>query len=69
MSSEILFEVKESPEGGYEARSIGYSIFTEADSVEQLRDAVRDAVLCHFEQPDRPKAIRLHFVKDEVIAI
>ena len=69
MSSEILFEVKESPEGGYEARSMGYSIFTEADSVEQLREAVRDAVLCHFEQPDLPKAIRLHFVKDEVIAI
>ena len=69
MSSEILFEVKESPEGGYEARSIGYSIFTETDSVEQLRDAVRDAVLCHFEQPARPKAIRLHFTRDEVIAI
>lgn len=52
MSSESLFEVKESPEGGYEARS----------------KAVRDSVLCHFEQPDLPKAIRLHFVKDEGIA-
>jgi hypothetical protein len=59
MSSEILFEVKESPEGGYEARSIGYSIFTEADSVEELRESVRDAVLCHFEQTDLPKMIHL----------
>ena len=69
MSSERLFEVKESPEGGYEARSVGYSIFTEADSVEELRESVRDAVLCHFEEPDLPKAIRLHFTRDEAIAI
>lgn len=64
-----LLEVKESPEGGYEARSVGYSIFTEADSVEELRESVRDAVLCHFGEPDLPKAIRLHFTRDEVIAI
>lgn len=66
--TEILFIVEEAAEGGYIARAVGASIFTEADDLEQLRAAVRDAVRCHFEEPDRPKAIRLHLVHDEVIA-
>jgi hypothetical protein len=65
---EIVFEVVESSEGGYEARALGYSIFTEAESVEDLKRMVRDAVKCHFEGDARPRVIRLHFVKDEVIA-
>lgn len=65
--SEIIFAVQESPEGGYEARAIGHSIFTEAESMEELRDMVRDAVRCHFDAGTRPSVIRLHFVKDEVI--
>ncbi|WP_406677154.1 2-oxoisovalerate dehydrogenase [Moorella sp. ACPs] len=69
MDQEILFLVEESPEGGYEARALGYSIFTEGKSVEELKDSVRDAVRCHFEEKDLPRAIRLHFVKDEVIAV
>jgi predicted RNase H-like HicB family nuclease len=52
------------------ARSIGASIFTEADTVEELRAGIREAVACHFEDPtERPKVIRLHFVRDEVIAL
>ena len=65
---EIIFIVEESPEGGYEARALGYSIFTEAESLEDLRKMVRDAVTCHFDELEgKPSLIRLHLVKDEVI--
>jgi hypothetical protein len=66
--SEIVFLVEDAPEGGVLARALGHSIFTEADSYEALRDSVRDAVQCHFDEHDRPKMIRLHDVKDEVLA-
>jgi len=66
--SEIVFVVEEAPEGGFVARAIGESIFTEADSLPQLHVAVRDAVRCHYDEADAPKLIRLHFVRDEVIA-
>jgi len=66
--NEIIFLIEEDLEGGYVARAIGESIFTQADTVESLRDVIRDAVKCHFEESDRPKLIRLHFVRDEVIA-
>ena len=65
--SEIIFSVQESPEGGYEARALGFSIFTEADSLEELKTMIRDAVSCHFEGADKPSVIRLHMVRDEVI--
>jgi hypothetical protein len=66
--SEIIFVVEHAPEGGLTARALGTSIFTQAESVEELHDRVRDAVRCHFEEGDAPKMIRLHFVRDEVIA-
>ncbi len=65
--SEIIFSVQESPEGGYEARALGHSIFTQADSFEELKVMIRDAVACHFEPDEKPRLIRLHLVKDEVI--
>lgn len=65
--SEIVFLVEDAPDGGFTARALGASIFTEADTLEALREAVRDAVACHFEDDDRPRLIRLHFVRDEVI--
>jgi hypothetical protein len=65
--SEIVFLVEDAPEGGFIARALGESIFTEADTLEELRSAVRDAVACHFDIADAPKVIRLHFVRDEVI--
>jgi dephospho-CoA kinase len=65
---EVIFVVDEAPEGGYAARALGESIFTEADTLEQLNSQVRDAVRCHFEEADAPKVIRLHFVRDEVIS-
>jgi len=66
--SELIFMVTESPEGGFEARALGESIFTEADDMESLYTNVRDAVHCHFEETDMPKVIRLHFVREEVLA-
>lgn len=68
VETEIIFTVEESPEGGYEARAVGHAIFTQADSLSELRSEVQDAVRCHFDEKDRPKLIRLHFVKDEVIS-
>lgn len=50
--NEIIFAVVESPEGGYEARALGYSIFTEADSLDDLKKMVRDAVNCHFDRSE-----------------
>lgn len=67
--SEIVFAVEESPEGGYEAHALGHSIFTETDSLPELRTMVRDAVRCHFDDESRPKVIRLHVVRDEMIAV
>jgi hypothetical protein len=66
--SEVIFSIEEAPEGGFVARALGYSIFTEADDLDALRNAVRDAVRCHFDEADRPKVIRLHFVREEVFA-
>ncbi len=65
--SEIIFVVEEAPEGGLLARALGESIFTQAESLEELHAQVRDAVRCHFEEGAAPKLIRLHFVRDEVI--
>jgi len=66
--NEIIFLVEEAPEGGYTARSLGYSIYTDADSITELHANVRDAVACHFDEAEKPGIIRLHFVRDEVIA-
>jgi hypothetical protein len=67
--TEIIFAVEESADGGYEARALGHAIFTQADTLEALRETVRDAVRCHFAEDDRPKLIRLHLVKDEVLPV
>ncbi len=66
--NEVIFLVEEAPEGGYTARALGESIFTEADTLEELYDQVRDAVRCHFDEGQEPKVIRLHFVREEVIS-
>lgn len=65
--SEIIFIVEEAPEGGFTARALGASIFTEGDTVAELHEQVRDAVRCHFDEGQKPKLIRLHFVRDELI--
>ena len=66
--NEIIFQIEEAAEGGYTARALGHAVFTEAESLDELRDNVRDAVRCHFDEGAGPKVIRLHFVRDEVLA-
>ena len=65
--SEVIFSIQESAEGGYEARALGFSIFTQADSLEELKTVVRDAVSCHFDEVNKPSVIRLHMVRDDAI--
>jgi predicted RNase H-like HicB family nuclease len=64
---ELIFLVEESEEGGYIAKGMSVSIFTEADTIEQLKEAVKDAIQCHFDDT-RPKLVRFHMVKEEVFA-
>jgi hypothetical protein len=66
--NEIIFLIEDAPEGGFTARALDVPIFTEADDINELHDKVRDAVDCHFEPSNKPKIIRLHFVREEVIA-
>jgi len=66
--TELVFVVEQAPEGGYTSRAVGDSIFTEADTLDELRSQVRDAVRCHYDEARRPAVIRLHFVRDEVFA-
>jgi hypothetical protein len=65
--NEIIFEIQEAPEGGYLAQALDYSIFTQAEDLEILRPQIKDAVNCHFDEAEKPKVIRLHFVREEVM--
>ncbi|KYC42399.1 2-oxoisovalerate dehydrogenase [Scytonema hofmannii PCC 7110] len=68
--SEIVFLVEDDLDGGYNARALGESIFTQADDLTTLREMIRDAVQCHYlDEQSRPKLIRLHIVRDEVFAL
>jgi hypothetical protein len=67
--SELIFLVEEAPEGGFTARALGESIFTEADTLLELHAQVRDAVQCHFDEGQAPKIVRLHFVREELLAV
>ena len=68
--TEIVFLVEDDPEGGFCARALGVSIFTEADDLSTLKENVLDAVRCHFPTEEgRPKVVRLHQVRDEVLAL
>jgi len=60
MASEIAFIVEESPEGGYEAKAVGHSVFTEAETLDELKSKIQDAVRCHFDPTDRPPLTHLH---------
>lgn len=57
--SEIIFVVEESPDGGYSARAVGESIHTQAETIPELHERVRDAVRCHFDDDRAPRLIRL----------
>ena len=66
--NEIIFLIEDAPEGGFTARALGQSIFTEADNLPALRQMIRDAVDCHFDEGQKPSMVRLHFVREEVMA-
>lgn len=67
---EIFFLVKEDEFGGFTAKAIGYSIFTEAETVSELRLNIKEALECHFDIPNQmPKIANLHFVKDEILSL
>jgi len=67
--NEIIFVAEEAPEGGYTAKELGEAIFTEADTQEELKANIKDAIICHFDEDKLPKIIRLHFVKEETFSI
>jgi hypothetical protein len=67
---ELIFEIRDAAEGGYCARALGHSIFTEADTWEELRANVLDAVSLHFEEvAEKPRLVQLHYVRDELIPV
>lgn len=64
--NEMIFMVEEDPEGGYTAKALGHSIFTEADNIEEIKTRIKEALKCHFESDEHiPSLIRLHIVKEE----
>ena len=67
--AEIIFEVAEACEGGYHARALGYSIFTQGEDRDDLRAMTRDAMLCHFDEDDVPRGTRLRLVREGAIAV
>lgn len=64
---ELIFLVEETPEGGYTARAAEHSIFSEADTLDDLRRNIREAVECHFDDGQAPQLIRLHIVREEIL--
>ena len=67
--NEIIFIVEEAPEGGYTAKALGENIYTEAETMDELKEMVKDAIICHFEEQNIPKIVRLHFVKEETFSL
>ena len=66
---EIIFEVTEAAEGGYDARALGYDMFTQGDDWDDLKAMARDAVRCYFDEGNVPRVVRLHLVREEAIAV
>ncbi len=66
--SELVFEVTQEGDGGFVAECLTEPIFTQADSWEELRRNAREAVSAFFDESKCPTSIRLHLVRDEVLA-
>jgi hypothetical protein len=67
--NEIVFLVEDDPERGYTARAVGQDIFTQAESLPELKQAIKDSVICHFEQDQAPEFVHLHIVRDETFTL
>jgi len=68
-AKELIFIVEESAEGGYVAKALGESIYTEAENIALLKKEIVDAVHCHFNKESMPEMVRLHYVKEEYLAV
>lgn len=68
-TKEIIFIVEESLDGGYEARAVGESIFTEAETIDELKKNITEAVRCHFDEERLPTLVNLRFQREEIITI
>lgn len=67
---ELIFEVLEDPSGGFTAAALGFGIHTQGETEEDLKKQVREAVDCYFdESAEKPSLVRLHFVRDELMAL
>jgi hypothetical protein len=67
--NEVFFLVEEAVEGGYTAKALGESIFTEGETIADLKINIVEAVKCHFDADKLPKIIRLHLVKEEILSL
>jgi hypothetical protein len=67
--AEIVFLVEDAPEGGFTAKALGYSIYTEADTWAELRAMIHDALACHFDEDQKPRVARLHYLREEVMVV
>ena len=64
--NEIIFMVEEDPEGGFTAKALGHSIFTEGETLEEIKESIKNAIKCHFDkEEDIPSIVRHHIVKEE----
>ena len=68
-TKEIIFIIEESLDGGYEARAVGESIFTEAETIDELKKNIAEAVRCHFDGDDLPSIINLRFQREEIMTL
>ena len=67
--SELIFEVTQEADGGYVAECLTEGIFTQADSWEELRANVKEAVTAFFFDRPQPASVRLHLMRDETLAL
>jgi hypothetical protein len=66
---EIIFHIEESLDGGYEAQAAGHSIFTEAETIDELKKNIVEAVKCHFDTEEMPSVISLRYLKEEYLSL
>ncbi|MEJ5352669.1 MAG: 2-oxoisovalerate dehydrogenase [Melioribacteraceae bacterium] len=68
MKNEIIFIVEDSLDGGYEAKALEHSIYTEAETMEELKKNIVEAVNTHFDEDEKPHIIRIHYIKEELLS-
>lgn len=59
--NEIIFLIEEAVEGGYSARALDHSIFTDGKSIEDIKANIKDSIFCHFEENELPKVVQIQY--------